>query len=123
MPDARVLASVYTGQSPAALRCSYGELDAADAEGLVDSLTTTLGDLDTTTTDAGEETPATLVVQAGDTDLAWAVAAHAVGNGGRHGVQSVETGGLTWSHDEDALADWLPGPAGAQDSVTITFAG
>lgn len=120
--DARVLASVYTGQSPAALRCSFGDVDRADAEGLIDSLTTTLGDLDASATEVTEDAPATVVVEAGDPDLAWAVATHAVANGGRHGVQSVETGGLTWSHDETSLGDWLPTPAGAQDSVTVTFA-
>ncbi|MVA76205.1 hypothetical protein GC722_09235 [Auraticoccus sp. F435] len=120
--DARVLASVFTGHSPAALRCSHGELGRADVDGLTESLTDTLGDLETTEAPAGEDgTPASLSVRAPRETLAWTVAAHAVANAGRHGVQSVEVAGTTWTHDPDGLGEWLPSAATDPDAVRITF--
>lgn len=113
--NARVLASVFTGHSPAALRCTFDELAQADPRGLATHLEKTLG----VKSRRGENT---LVVRAASTTAAWAVGSQAVATAGRYGVQSVRVAGREWTHQEQALPEWAILPEDAGRTVTITFA-
>lgn len=121
--DARVLASVFTGQSPAALRCLTSEMDGPDPDALVETLEDTLGPLT-----VSEEPPTTpdappgLRIATDSEDLAWVVAAQVMATLGEHGVTGVSVGDQRWTHDESALASWQSVDGGPGDEVVITFA-
>ncbi|RCK68627.1 hypothetical protein DT076_15500 [Desertihabitans brevis] len=119
--DGRVLASVFTGHSPAGLRCALGPLTGADPDALVVSLTETLGDLDTDLREAGEDGPAVLEVDTDADATAWAVASHALAEAARHGVTTVAVGDRVWQHDPEALTGWEPSEEDLGRTVRITF--
>jgi hypothetical protein len=98
--DGRVLASVLTGASPAALTCLERQQADGDPDALVRSLQKTLGKVSHTLTDG------TLSLDAGRARLAWAYGHHAVANAARYGVTSVTVGDQTWQTDGTTLPGW-----------------
>jgi hypothetical protein len=98
--DARVLSSVLTGQSRAALTC----LERAEQTGQVTALrggvTKTLG------VSKAAVTGSAVVYRATSAAQTWAIAHHVLANSGRYGVSSVQVADLTWTHDPDHLPGW-----------------
>ena len=114
--DAKVLASVLTGHSPAALSCVERNDRLGDVAGLRAGLTKTLG----LSKVAGNGNA--VVVQVGSMTQAWAVAQHTLANSGRYGVAVVQVGDRSWSHDPDHLPAWATTESAlAKDQVMITL--
>ncbi|GAB3678980.1 hypothetical protein [Angustibacter aerolatus] len=122
-PDARVLASALTGQSPAALSCRLDPDTApAGAAGVAPFRTAVRAELTkAATTVAG---PAAVRVPAVDTTHLWATAQYAVAQADRLGVARVYVAGRVWSRTADD-GGWAPVPKGTPKqpagSVTVTF--
>jgi hypothetical protein len=114
--DGRVLASVLTGSSPAALTCLEWQEEAGDADALVTGMQKALGKVDHTVEGSA------VSVEAGRAKLAWAYGHHAVANAARYGVREVTVGDRTWLTDDTELPGWesAAGPV-ARDRVTITL--
>jgi hypothetical protein len=114
--DGRVLASVFTGHSPAGLSCLERANRAGNAEGLVATVEKALGPVD------HEVAPGTVTLEVGQPRLAWAYAHAAVANASRYGVTGVTVGNRSWQTDGMTLPVWhdtaSPVPSGR---VTITF--
>ncbi len=98
--DARVLASVFTGNSPAGLTCLERSGTAGDAAGLRSALVKTLGRAEI------ETTGTTLLISAGSAKEAWAYATFAVANSGRYGTTQVLVGDRVLDIDGVALSEW-----------------
>lgn len=109
--NARILASVLTGQSPAAMSCTVSEPGGGNPAAMAESLTLALGELPTS------EVEGELHVAAADAQ-AWAVAHHAVANADQLGVRQVRVGDQSWTAAPD-LSDWVP--ADPVDGVIISF--
>ena len=115
--DGRVLASVFTGHSPAGLTCLERAGRAGDADGLLQTLQRSLGRVEHRSVEA------TLTLETGGKRRAWAYAHAAVANAARHGVTGVAVAGRTWTtSDGTTLPAWAdaatPAPSGR---VTITL--
>lgn len=113
--DARVLASVFTGNSPAGLSC----LDRSEAKGdraaLEAGLRKTVGRPEITSSGT------TALLKADSAKQAWAYAAFAVANSGRYGVTTVVVGDRVLRIGGAELADWgVTDDAVAKDEVRIT---
>jgi hypothetical protein len=101
-PDARVLASALSGQTERAFSCLVTDAAEGDAKGVAASLGKTFR-VDT-------KTDGKVVTASAKSDrLAWAYAAHAVANAGRHGVVSVEVEDRVWTTDRYILPAWQKG--------------
>ncbi len=113
--DARVLASVFTGNSPGGLSCLERQGTAGDPSGLVQGLRKTVGKPETKT--SGK----TVLVRADSAKQAWAYAAFAVANSGRYGVTEATVGDRVLRIDGSNLAAWgvTDAPVG-KDEVRIT---
>lgn len=114
--DAKVLASVLTGQSRAALSCVERSDQAGDVAALRAGVTKTLG------TSRASVSGQAVIYRASSTAQAWTIAHHALANSGRYGVASVQITDRTWTRDPDHLPAWAlvehPAPAG---QVVITL--
>jgi hypothetical protein len=115
--DARVLASVLTGRSPAAFSCLDREDNAGDPDGLAASLTKTFADVEP------RQDESIVTVDARSDALAWAYAHHAVANASGFGVLEVQTLGQVWRTSSQELPDWTDAatPAPRARTVTITL--
>ena len=98
--DARVLASVFSGNSPAALTCLERAGNPGDAAALRAALIKTLGRAEI------ETTGKTLLITADSAKEAWAFATFAVANSGRYGTQQVLVGDRVLDIDGVALSEW-----------------
>jgi hypothetical protein len=105
--DARVLASVFTGNSPAGLTCLDRSGADGDAAGLRAALIKTLG---RTEIDVQGNT---VLVSAETAKRAWAYAAFAVANSSRYGTTHVLVGDRELQIDDATLSAW----GGSDDAV------
>jgi hypothetical protein len=113
-PDARILASVLTGQSRAALRCLIRDQLPGDAGGLADALQKTFRV-------KPRHSGAVVTIRARTGTAAWAYAQYAVANARGYGVTRVQVGGPRWVADDRRLAGWqAAGPAGNGRTVTVS---
>lgn len=113
--NARVVASVLSGHSPAGLTCGYLTPGVADPAALAESLARTLG------ADAQVSADGTLTVTAPDEQRAWAIAHHAVANARDTGVASVALGGRRWTFEPRTMPEWEQVHSAAPLTVTVTF--
>jgi len=114
--NARALASSMTGQTPASFSCVVNSPAAADAAGMSDFLTHTLGDkVEITSTSTG------LWVQTQTAQQAWAVAHIAIANVGFYGLDSVQLGSSTWTRSTTGLAAWQGTEPTESTQVTLLF--
>ncbi|SDS19895.1 hypothetical protein [Microlunatus soli] len=97
--DARVLASVLTGHSPAGIECLIREPGEGDAVGLTGSLRKTFKI-------EPDRTGGSIAISAESTELAWAYAQYAVANARDYGVREVRIGSKQWTTDDSSLAGW-----------------
>jgi len=116
--DARVLASVFTGNSPAGLSCLEREAAPGRSGALVKSLQKTYGTVPATT-------EANLVtIKARKQTTAWTFALYAIANSKAYGVTEVQVGNRRWQTQEINLPDWTSAsPALTANVVTITVRG
>jgi hypothetical protein len=113
--DARVLASVFTGNSPGALTCLERSGEPGDAAGLRSALRKTLGP------STIETSGRTLVVRAASAKQAWAYATFAVANSGRYGVVEVVVGDRLLRIDGAELPQWgVTDAAAGKNQVRVT---
>ena len=113
--DARVLASVFTGNSPAGLTCLERADAAGDPAGLRAALRKTLGRVDI------DVSGKTLLVTAESAKQAWAYAQFAVANSSRYGTVEVSVGDRVLRIDGASLSEWGAADAAvAKDQVKIT---
>jgi hypothetical protein len=113
--DARVLSSVFTGNSAAGLTCLERAGNPGDAAGLRSALTKTLGKAKIATTGK------TMLVTAASAKAAWAYASFAVANSGRYGTVQVVVGDRVLDIDDTTLSAWgVAGDSVAKDQVKIT---
>lgn len=114
--DARVLASVFTGNSPAGLTCLERAGNPGDAAGLRAAVTKTLGRAEISTTGK------TMLVTADSAKEAWAHATFAVANSGRYGTVQVLVGDRVLDIDGATLSEWgVADDAIAKEQVKITL--
>ncbi|QDP97838.1 hypothetical protein FOE78_19725 [Microlunatus elymi] len=104
--DARVLASVLTGQSPAGIRCLIRDQRPGDVSGLIK-------DLRKTYQLKPKHSGSVITISAGSTTLAWSYAQFAVANARQYGVARVEVGSHSYQVDNRILAEWKT----TQDSI------
>ena len=113
--DARVLASVFTGNSAAGLSCLERSEAKGDRAALEAGLRKTFGRPEITSSGT------TALLKADSAKQAWAYAAFAVANSGRYGVTTVVVGDRVLAIDGAELADWgVTDDAVAKDEVRIT---
>lgn len=113
--DARVLASVLTGQTSAGFSCLDRTDTPGDAKTLASQLKKTFGSA--TVKRDGK----VITIDAKSTTLAWAYAHFAIANTAEYGVTTVQAAGQTWQTDTQSLPVWSTAtPAADQKGVTIT---
>jgi hypothetical protein len=111
--DARILASVLTGQSRAGIACLVRDQRPGDAAGLVAALRKTFKI-------KPGHSGAVVTVRASSAAKAWAYAQFAVANARGYGITTVRVGKQRWSTDQYRLTDWQPVRSGDGRTVTIT---
>ncbi len=111
--DARILASVLTGQSPAALQCLIRDQHPGDAGGLAAALHKTF-------LVRAPHSGAVITVRASSTHRAWAYAQYALANARGYGVTSIRVGAERWQVDRHRLTGWRSVGSGPPRTVTIT---
>jgi hypothetical protein len=111
--DARVLASVLTGQSPEGLTCLERSGRAGQPRALVRDLRRTFGAVGT------ERSGATVTIDAARSAEAWAYAHFAVANSRRFGVTEVVVGDRQWRSDPLTLATWTAAPEPLDDETSV----
>ena len=113
--DARVLASVLTGQSPGGMTCLDRRNKAGDAAGLVTAMTKTFGPL------VDRRSGSVVSIAATSSRLAWAYADFAVANAAYYGATTVRVGDQQWQTDTLNLPIWAAAsPALDAQAVEIT---
>jgi hypothetical protein len=113
--DARVLASVLTGQSPGGLTCLDRRNKAGNAPGLATALGKTFGSL------VDRRSGSVVTVAATSSRLAWAYAHFAVANAAYYGVTTVRVGDQLWQTETLNLPSWAAAsPAMDAEAVEIT---
>lgn len=98
--DARVLASAFTGQSPAGFSCLDRSGTPGDIQGLRSSLQQTFGNID----DSADGL--VITVRADSSRRAWAYAHYAVANASLYGVTTVKIRNRSWQTQDFNLPDW-----------------
>ena len=98
--DARVLASVFSGNSPGGLTCLERTGTAGDLTALEAGLRKTVGKPRISTA------AKTLDLRASSAKQAWAYASFAVANSGRYGITAVTVGDRVLTISGDELATW-----------------
>lgn len=101
--DARVLASVLTGHSPAGISCLVRDRTDGDPAGLAKSLRKTYKI-------KPDRSGSKVAISAKSSRLAWAYAQYAVANARAFGVTTVRVGDKQWTTDDNALAGWQSAP-------------
>ncbi|QGF24155.1 hypothetical protein [Raineyella fluvialis] len=114
--NARVVASVLTGQTPAGVTCGYTTPATADAAGLASSLHKALGVSAKVSADG-----ATLTATGSSDDQAWAIASYAVVNASTSGVRTVSVADQEWTWAAGQLPAWTSVPSTGTRTVTVTF--
>ena len=113
--DARILASVLTGHSPAGFSCLEREGNQGKASGLVSSIEKTFGKVSDHTQDN------VIGIDAASSRLAWAYTCHALANSKRYGVIAIKVGGRQWQTDPFNVPAWADlSPALERTRVEIT---
>lgn len=114
--DARVLASVLTGQTAAGLTCVERSDATADVTALRTAVTRTLGVSKVSVNGSA------VVYHTGSTAQAWALAHHVLANSGRYAVGDIQVVDRTWSHDPTGLPRWISvDQAAPRGQVVITL--
>lgn len=111
--EARVLASVLTGQSHAGIGCRLGDPAGTGSAGQV------LAKAERQFGADGEVTAGGVRLQLPDTDAAWAAASWAVAHAQAEQIRGVSVDGHRWDRSNDPLSWEVLGPAGGGTSVTI----
>lgn len=120
--DGRVLASVFTGNSPGGFSCLDRTDASGDSDGLMTTMSKTFGDIDSTITTAEEST--VLRVQSSLGQKAWAYAHFAVANASYFGVTTVKIGDQVWQTQDLEVPEWTTSaPALGARQVEITLRG
>lgn len=120
-PNARIIASVLAGHSPAGVTCYLGEdRGTADPEGLQESIDAALGiPVESVAADGRRELRYT---NSAASSLVWAVAHHAVVMSAEYGVAGVRVGERVWHPGDRTLPEWEGADTGIdEDAVVITF--
>lgn len=113
--NARTLASVLTGHSPAGLSCLERKGSAGKAAALEKDLNRTFGRVSATV-----EGPV-VTIKAKTATLAWAYGHYAIANSKAFGVVTVDVGDRRWQTDGATLPVWGGATPAANDrTVTIT---
>ena len=111
---ARVLSSVFSGATPRGFSCKVGSPGKADAKAMNALIGKALkGKAESHI--AGN----TVVAQAANDKLSWAVASLAIAHTAQHGVARVRVGASDWVHDTRTLASWKG--SGDGGPVTVSF--
>lgn len=113
--NARVLAQAFTGVAPRAVSCFDERADDGDPEAFGAELRRTYGDI------ASQRDGRRLILDAGSGEQAQALAAYAIVNAGRTGIEAVETDGHIWRSDQRRLPSWQTGSPVPADRVVISF--
>jgi hypothetical protein len=111
--DARVLASVLTGHSPAGIRCLVRDSEPGDVKGLTKSLRKTYQI-------KPKRAEKTITVKADSAGLAWSYAHYAVANAQGYGVERVQVGGQQLIIDDMRLPQWQDVEPIGKRTVRIT---
>ncbi|WOP17545.1 hypothetical protein [Raineyella sp. LH-20] len=115
--NARTIASVLSGQTPAGVTCGYQSPSAADPSGLATSMRRALGVTAKVSADG-----TTLTATGTSDEQAWAIASHAVVNANTSGVSTVTLGDRQWQWAAGQLPEWTTVTAtGGARTVTVTF--
>ncbi len=101
VPNARLLASSLSGETPASFSCAVRDLPAGDPGGLASFLKQTLPESDAVTRSGSSVT-----VQTGSTKHAWQAAHIAVANTATFGVRRVSVGDRSWTPGTMGLSSW-----------------
>lgn len=97
--DARILASVFTGQSPAGLQCLIKDQHPGNAAGLAAALHKTFG---VPAPHSGSE----ITVHAPNAGRAWAYASFALANARGYGVTTIRIANKRWQLNRHQLTGW-----------------
>ncbi len=120
VPNARVLASSLTGETPASFSCMARSPLDSDPEGMRDFLIKTLGSKTITANTADGE----LVVTTSKPEHAWAVAHLAIANTEYYGLVTASVGPYVWTHSSLGPAEWVgTGPTDTTTTVQLKFGG
>lgn len=115
--NARILASVLTGQSPGGLTCAVAHPGGGHPEATLASLQEALGPMGV---QLGDADPGPVLTYRSDIDsLEWTVAHHAIANAADLGVRQVQVGDRVWTADSKT-SEWSPADAPA-DGVVIRY--
>lgn len=114
--NARVIASVLSGQTSAGVSCGYSTPGAADAAGLATSMHQALGVTAKVSGDGG-----TLTATGTSDAQAWAIASHAVINASSSGVDKVTLADRQWQWAAGKLPEWTTVASTGSRTVTVTF--
>lgn len=98
--DARVLASVLTGRSPAGLTCLDDRESAGEPAALLKAVRKTFGKTSAT------RRAGSLTLDPGSPDEAWAMAHFVVTHAAQYGVAGVGVGNREWRSDPQDLPRW-----------------
>lgn len=116
VPDARVLASALSGETPAAFTCSLVSPPAGDAPGLKTFLTKSLTRDATVTASGG-----TVTVKAPSARAAWSAAAIAIADSGTHGVAALGVANRTWTLGRPSDTPWTTAQTEGATSTTVVI--
>jgi hypothetical protein len=113
--DARVLASTFTGRSPAGFSCLEREGNPGRPAALVKSIEKTFGKV------SDQIENKVITIDADSEALAWAYASHALANSKLYGVVLIKVGGRQWQTEVFNLPTWTGStPALGSSRVEIT---
>lgn len=110
--EARTLASVLSGETPAGLSC-VREDGARDVAALATSIRRSYGSLVSVRTTAAE-----VVLQARNSRTLWSATHFALAQSGRFSVRRVQGPGRQWELTPHAYASWTPG-SGAKGTASV----
>ena len=110
--DARVLASTFTGHSPAGFSCLEREGNPGRPAALVKSIEKTFGKV------SDQIEKKVITIDADSDALAWAYASHALANSKLYGVVLIKIGGRQWQTEVFNLPTWT-GSTPALDSSRV----
>ena len=110
--DARVLASTFTGHSPAGFSCLEREGNPGRPAALVKSIEKTFGKV------SDQIEKKVITIDADSDALAWAYASHALANSKLYGVVLIKVSGQQWQTEVFNLPTWT-GSTPALDSSRV----
>lgn len=116
VPDARILASALSGETPAAFTCSLVDTPTGDPAALKRFLTKTMGSKPTVTT-SGE----TVTVKAPTVRSAWSAAAIAIADAGTDGTKSLGIADQSWQLTTPTGTPWTNTAVSGANSKTVVI--